>query len=84
MVCLAIPGKVLKIIDKKAIIEYNGEFREVGLAMLPDIAVGEWVLASAGMVMQRVSEDEALKTLALWDETDHVATGGDAREPFDK
>ena len=68
--CLAIPGKVLKIDGNKAIIDYNGEFREAGTATLPDIKEGEYVIVSAKMVMQRVPEDEAKEVLALWDQTD--------------
>lgn len=71
--CLAIPGKVLRIDGDIAIIDYNGEFREAGLVMLPDVQVGEFVIVSARMIMQRVPAKEAEAMLAMWDETDRVA-----------
>ena len=68
--CLAIPGKIISIDDDQAVIDYNGETRTAGTALLPNVAVGEYVIVSAKMIMQKVPEDEAKKTLELWDETD--------------
>jgi hydrogenase assembly chaperone HypC/HupF len=67
--CLAIPGKVLKIDAKRhvATIDYEAEQREAGTALLPDLKVGEYVLVQARMVIQRVPAREAkaaLRTIA--------------------
>lgn len=67
--CLAIPGNVIKVDTKRktAIIDYGAEKREVGTVLIPDIAVGEYVLVQAKMIVQRIPTDEAkkfLKTLA--------------------
>ncbi len=68
--CLSIPGKVISIDGDKAIIDYSGEKREASLALKKDISVGDFVIVSAKMVMEKVPEDEALKTLEMWDKTD--------------
>lgn len=70
--CLSLPGKVMLIKDDVAIIDYDGEIREAGISFVPDIAAGEYVIVSAKMIMQRVPEDDAKKTLALWDTTNKV------------
>lgn len=69
-VCLAIPGRIAKIEGGKATVDYGGEKRIAGTALLPDVKVGEYVIVSARMIMQKVPEQEAKRTLALWDETD--------------
>lgn len=70
--CLSLPGKIIAIHGDKATVDYNGEQRVAGTSFLPDVKVGEYVIVSAKMVLQRVSEEDARKTLALWDETDKV------------
>lgn len=70
--CLALPGKVVLVKNGVAVIDYNGEVREASISFIPDIKEGEYVIVSARMIMQRVPEDDAKKTLALWDETDKV------------
>ena len=70
--CLAVPGKVLEVRDGIAYLDYQGELREAGTALLPDIRPGEYVIVSARMVMQRVPKKEAEQVLALWDKADEV------------
>ena len=67
--CLAIPGKVIKIDAKKktATVDYEAEQREAGTALLPDLKVGEYVLVQAKMVVQIVPARQAkaaLRTIA--------------------
>ena len=63
--CLAIPGKVLKIEDNKAIIDYFKEQRE---AIIHDDSIkeGDYVLVQQGLVVQKVSEKEALESISAW------------------
>ncbi len=68
--CLSIPGKIVSIEDNVATIDYDGEIRTAGNDLLPAVKVGDWVIVSAKMIMQIIPEDEAKKTLELWDRTD--------------
>jgi hydrogenase assembly chaperone HypC/HupF len=68
--CLSVPGKVTSIKDGVATIDYGSEKREAGTALLSDITVGEYVIVSAKMILQRVPAEEAEAILAMWDETD--------------
>jgi len=63
--CLAIPGKVIKIDTKKqtAIVDYEAEKREVSIAILPDVKVGDYVLVQAKMIVQTLEKKEAEKFL---------------------
>lgn len=63
--CLAIPGKILKITGGKATVAYPGETREV---LLGDekVSLGDYVLVQMGIVIQKMTEKEAEDSLTAW------------------
>jgi hydrogenase expression/formation protein HypC len=62
--CLAVPGKILKIKDNmRAEVEIGGAIREVGLDMVPEAKEGDYVLVHIGYAIQIVDEKEAKETL---------------------
>jgi hydrogenase expression/formation protein HypC len=70
--CLAIPGRVLEIVDddnRIATVDVAGVIRNVNVGLLDDGAgsaePGEWVLIHVGFAMSKVDEEEAQATLAL-------------------
>ena len=67
--CLAVPGKITKIKEGMATINYGSENREASTSLL-DCNIGDWVIVSAKFVMRIIPEDDALATLKVWDETD--------------
>ena len=66
--CLAIPGKIDKIQEKKAWVDYgDGTRRKVDLTLV-DAAVGDYVLVHAGFAIQKLDEKEARETLRIFQE----------------
>jgi len=65
--CLAIPGKVKRIdtAAQTAVIDYDGVERKAGIALLSDVAVGDFVLVHAGFAIQKVDERVARETYRL-------------------
>jgi len=66
--CLAIPGKVVEIVDVEnhiAKVEVGGVRRAVNFAMIDDVALGDYVLIHVGFAMCKIDEAEAEKTLEL-------------------
>ena len=65
--CLAIPGKVKKIDKMKAWIEYP-QVKVEREAMIGEkgIKVGDWVMVQMGIVVKRLSEQEAEEMLKGW------------------
>lgn len=64
--CLAIPGKIVEIVDKEnhiAKVEIGGVRRSVNVGMLDDIGVGDYVLVHVGFAMSKINEKEAEETL---------------------
>lgn len=63
--CWAVPTKVIEIDGDLGKVEIGGTVREVGLQLLTDAQVGDYVLIHAGFAIQKVDEREAAETLEL-------------------
>ncbi len=73
--CLGIPGRVIEIRDDAGLpmgkVDFGGVRKEVCLAYLPEVELGDYVIIHVGFAISRVDEDEARKTLEI------LATMGD-------
>jgi len=64
--CLAIPLKVLKIVDETTLTVKSGNMDlNVSCMLIGKVLVGEYVLVHAGFAIQKMSEAEAEETLSL-------------------
>jgi hydrogenase expression/formation protein HypC len=66
--CLAIPGRVVEIVDAEnciAKVEVGGVRRSVNFAMLDEVKIGDYVLVHVGFAMSKVDEKQAEETLRL-------------------
>jgi hydrogenase expression/formation protein HypC len=65
--CLAIPTRVVeRLSTERAIVELGGVRREISLALLDDVAPGDYVIVHAGFALTRLDPDEARRTLELF------------------
>lgn len=62
--CFAIPGKVVSVDREELIVDYEIEKRKV-VCLLDDVREGDYVIVSAGFVIKKVPEDEALETIEI-------------------
>jgi|DewCreStandDraft_4_1066084.scaffolds.fasta_scaffold96714_1 hydrogenase expression/formation protein HypC len=63
--CLAIPVQIIAIEGDQAEVELEGVRRRVGLALVPEARVGDYVLVHTGFAINVLDADEAQATLAL-------------------
>lgn len=65
--CLAIPAKIAAIDPdgQTARVSLGGVTKEISLALVEEVAVGDYVLVHVGYALNRLSEEEAERTLAL-------------------
>ena len=70
--CLAIPMNVKEINGDMGVVESQGVRRDVGLMLMEDIKVGDWVLIHAGFAISRLNEKEAEETMALLREAELI------------
>ncbi|WP_316528726.1 HypC/HybG/HupF family hydrogenase formation chaperone [Kitasatospora brasiliensis] len=70
--CLAVPGRVTEIGERDgtrmAVMDFGGVVKDVCLEYLPDLAVGEYAIVHVGFALQRLDEESARRTLALFEE----------------
>lgn len=70
--CLAVPGCVEAITDKDGIrmgrVNFGGIVKDVCLAYVPDIAVGDYTIVHVGFALAKIDEESAQKTLATFRE----------------
>jgi hydrogenase expression/formation protein HypC len=75
--CLGIPGKVIETYDQNGIrmgvVDFSGVTKEVCLAYVPEVAVGEYAIVHVGFAITRLDEASALETLKLFEEMDSLA-----------
>lgn len=67
MMCLAIPGKVVKINQNLAKVDFGGVMREVDISLV-DVNIGGYVLVHAGFAIETIDKEEAERSLDLWKE----------------
>ena len=60
--CLAVPAKIVEKKDFLAVVDISGVQRQVSLMLLPEAAVGDFVLVHAGFAMQVIEAEEAKRT----------------------
>lgn len=66
--CLSIPSKIVEILeDNFAIIETMGVKRKVSLDLMPEpVDVGDYVLVHVGYAITKMSEEDALESIKLY------------------
>jgi hydrogenase expression/formation protein HypC len=68
--CLALPAQIVALdpATNMATASVGNVKVEVSLALVDDVALGDYVLVHVGYALNKIDEDEALKTLALFAE----------------
>ena len=65
--CLAIPVRVVELHDEQmATVDLDGIRKEISLALVDDVRVGDYVILHVGYALARLDPDEAERTLALF------------------
>jgi hydrogenase expression/formation protein HypC len=68
--CLAIPAQIMTIDNNSntATVSVDKVKVDISLALVDDVNIGDYVLVHVGYALNKIDEDEALKTLALFAE----------------
>ena len=69
--CVALPGKVIEVYEKDALVDFSGN-RVRAIAGLVPIAVGDYVLVHAGCILQKLSVGEAQDLMDLFEELEEA------------
>ncbi|WP_207062099.1 HypC/HybG/HupF family hydrogenase formation chaperone [Motiliproteus sp. SC1-56] len=72
--CLAIPVRIEQLLDDEtALADIGGVRKEINVALIDDLAVGDYVILHVGYALNKIDPEEAEKTLALFAELDEHA-----------
>jgi hydrogenase expression/formation protein HypC len=74
--CLAVPARVISVsadepLVRSARVDFGGVFKDISVALVPDVQPGEHVLVHVGLALARIDEAEArrlVETLRTLDE----------------
>ena len=67
--CLAIPAQVVELREgDNALVDLAGVRKEISLALVDGVAVGDYVFVHVGYALNKLDPEEAAKTLALFAE----------------
>jgi hydrogenase expression/formation protein HypC len=77
--CLAVPVRVAALLNDQWIeIEVGGVRSRISIALIDEVAIGDYVIVHAGFAIAHLDVEEAEKTLALFDQI-----AAHLREPID-
>jgi len=67
--CLAIPVRVVELRgEDTAVVDLDGIRKEISLALVDGVQVGDYVILHVGYALSRLDPEEAERTLALFAE----------------
>jgi hydrogenase expression/formation protein HypC len=55
--CLAVPGKIVEIEGKYALVDFNGVKKRVNILLTPAVKRGDWVIVHTGFALQKLSKE---------------------------
>jgi len=75
--CLGVPGKVVEVQEDPTgmtmgRVSFSGITKDVCLAYVPDVEVGEWVVVHVGFAISRIDEGEAARVFEYLEEMNEL------------
>ena len=65
--CLAIPARVVEVLEAdQATVDLEGVRKRISLALVEDVAPGDYVIVHVGYALNRLDPEEAQRTLELF------------------
>ena len=76
--CLAVPGKLISIAEglplmRTGKVNFGGILKEVNLAFVPEVKLGNYVLVHVGFALSIVDEEEATQVFKYLQQIDGLA-----------
>ena len=75
--CLAVPGKLMSIagddpFTRTGKVSFGGILKEVNLACVPEVRIGDYLIVHAGLALSILDEAEAARTLEYLQEIQEI------------
>lgn len=63
--CLSVPAKIIEIQGEAAKVSIGGSIVDIGIQLIDNVQIGDYVLVHTGFALEKISEEEALKTIEM-------------------
>lgn len=68
--CLAVPGKIVSIDEsnaelKMAKVNFGGVMKDICIQWLPEVQIGDYVLAHVGFALNKIDQKDAEETIEI-------------------
>ena len=63
--CLGIPMKIIQIDGNEAVVESGGLRKKIGLHLVNNVKVGDYVIVHAGFAIEKLNKKRAEETLKI-------------------
>ena len=74
--CLALPARIVELRKNElGIVDLGGVRKEISLAMVDDVQVGDYVIVHVGYALSKLDTEEAEATLRLFAELGEMQAG---------
>lgn len=65
--CLAYPGKIIKIKNNYAIVDFDGLTRKINIELIEKPKIGDFVNVHTGFAIQKMTQKDAKEVLKLYE-----------------
>jgi hydrogenase expression/formation protein HypC len=72
--CLAIPMRVIEIKGQIAVAEIGGIKRKANIQLVEDVKIGDYLIVHAGFAIEKLNEEYAKETIAMFNEMERLAS----------
>ncbi len=78
--CLSIPAKIIRIDNEMATVDIGGASYEASIQLVPEAAIGDYVLIHTGLAIQIIDKEEAKASLKAFDDFESLNVSMDREE----
>lgn len=66
--CVAIPGKVIKVLGEEAIIGFGNITKQVNIMLIEGVKVDDYLIIHGGCAINKISKEEGEETIRIFRE----------------
>lgn len=66
--CVSYPARVLSVEADAALVDIDNQQRRASLLLVPDVRPGDWVVVTAGTIIERLEPEQAAEIRRLLDQ----------------
>ena len=75
--CLAVPGKIVSVDEsnpdlRMAKVSFGGVIKDICVQWLPEAIIDDYIIAHAGMALNKLDEEEARLSMEAFDEMERL------------